>query len=830
MISFRPFGFLGPGETDAQVVQQIRRNQERVLDTEYLVRLNYGLAAVKQREVCVVEGFKTHVFHLILPPYIDYPPMDVQLAEFSATHMGNMSNTCIGRCDHLISLFRANRRLADSARRAISRMTSKIYSLIPDVTVNPIRRRPTRGLFDFIGRASKWLFGTATEGDTNEMLEDIRRIKSLTGVVAEDAARTREGMATFTRLSNARLDTMHDLMAREHKTLIEFITDAQTETVRHSIEMSAVGNALTEITEFMNIHDNVQELEIGVADMIHGQLTPFLISTEDIREVLRNLSSARDMPLCAKTSHQVYESRNFEYARSQRDLFIKLHLPFTRHEPMSVYKTRIFKMQVPGKQEFVTQLSHYPQVIIFSSNGQSVGELQGPPTTSYVDSSEIVWHEAESCVSKLITDTTTSAHEICAFTARRDTIEPSWLRLSQSVYVLSNLTDVSLICTGERKSLVSSPKCALCLTEIACGCRLFYRSERKRLITSTTPCRENASETSSISHSVNLAVLKHFYDLSNTTILSSELFNFSQLRRPEPLDLPVFEAETERLLAQDQAASYSLSKLATSMRNGSVVLHSASEAFLYDLLKQQRHRRAVIEKFDALLVCVSILAVVSTGLIFILSRIRRRVEIIAAVVLGAANSIPIVDLTNDFEWHMRQDQRPTSPPSKLLEDDPIWGTIRELRMFETLLIVAVSLVVVLLLVITWIAVKRSLSKRSFLYIELTSSTECVHLRLLQFPNASRYYGVKADTDSLRVTVKFYGPFCVVHFGSNEWFMWDLFDKIHKPLPSRRWMSVWTGRKIRRITTSDNCSAAPLIIHSHEYIFPHSGIGRSETAI
>ncbi len=104
------------------------------------------------------------------------------------------------------------------------------------------------------------------------------------------------------------------------------------------------------------------------------------------------------------------------------------------------------------------------------------------------------------------------------------------------------------------------------------------------MIIQAWPCAMNDSRVMSVLHSVNLAVLAKFYDLTNASIMSHDLFDFSELKEPKPIEWPIFEADSERLLAADKAAGYSLEKLAISMQNDSVVLHSSSEALLHDLI------------------------------------------------------------------------------------------------------------------------------------------------------------------------------------------------------------------------------------------------------
>ena len=121
---------------------------------------------------------------------------------------------CNGSCNHLEGLWRANREISQATLRSIQRLVDRIGSLLPDL-LSRDRRRTTRGLINFIGDASSYLFGTATESDIAGLRQEILKIKNWAGASTADAERTREGMATFVRLQNQRLDTMREVLDRD---------------------------------------------------------------------------------------------------------------------------------------------------------------------------------------------------------------------------------------------------------------------------------------------------------------------------------------------------------------------------------------------------------------------------------------------------------------------------------------------------------------------------------------------------------------------------------------------------------------------------------------
>ena len=145
--------------------------------------------------------------------------------------------------------------------------------------------------------------------------------------------------------------------------------------------------------------------------------------------------------LCHTIPSAVYRNPRYDYARHGIDLYIRLRLPYSQHEVMSVYKTYTFPMKVPGNQGFVTELQNFPRFIVTHLGTGTVGELTELPRQELIESASVIWHGSDSCATKLLTDISDDVHKACKFTAREAAIEPSWLRLFEYEFVLSNLTD-----------------------------------------------------------------------------------------------------------------------------------------------------------------------------------------------------------------------------------------------------------------------------------------------------------------------------------------------------------------------------------------------------
>ena len=294
----------------------------------------------------------------------------------------NSSLVCQGPCHQLEGLLRARTALALATSNSIERLTDRITALLPDIMSSlRVRRRKTRGLLDFVGDASSFLFWPATNSDVGSLRTDIRNIKACADAATTDSARTREGMSTFARLQNSRLDAMRSVLDQEQKTLEVLYREVTTSQAERALEHNILSHAMLELASFVDIHDGIMELELGVEDLIHGQLTPKLISVDQLYDAMQNVSNylairgQGEFRLCHATPQDVYANPSYDFARYGRDLFIRLRLPYTRQQRLNVYRIHTFPMRVPGPHGFSTEIQDFPRFVVTNL-------AQGDPVTA----------------------------------------------------------------------------------------------------------------------------------------------------------------------------------------------------------------------------------------------------------------------------------------------------------------------------------------------------------------------------------------------------------------------------------------------------------------
>ena len=772
----------------------------------YWTRLNYGFAAVKVKEVCVAEGYWHHVIHLSLP---SIKVIGMPVPPPGAPKPGDSFSS------HLRGLLNATQTMMFTMQQSVAQTIEKIFDLVPDATVapDPRRGRRTRGLLDAIGYTSSYLFGIATTSDLNELKEMLKKIEAVAETEAADSARVREGMAQYTKLQNERMDNFRNILQAEHKTLGLLRQDFGEMAHAGTIESAALNYMIQELTRYIQIHDHLQLLELGIEDLAAGQLTPRLVEPGVLRnisdEVVNELNPKGFEP-CYQHVKELYAINNFDVVRRGLELYIRLRIPYANigHRQLSVYETQTFPLPVPGQQGVVSQLKDVPRYLLGNPDTLLIGEISEMPPFPVLDSKQVRWHlsrTTRTCVWALTADRADAIQEACNIVMRKQIIDSTYWEVAPGTYVISNLTGIRTKCPGQPSQIPTSKPCTPCLLQLNCNCQLFV-SVPFTVLQPPKIC-DNVTTQTEIGHAVNLAILKSFYDLGNVTLTGSSLFKTSELPDHQPLSLTFFGDSTSKLWAADDSASYSLKRLTEGLKNDSVILHSPAEAIVHDLLT--RNALLTTHKLTDWTFWVTIIPWVAIAVLTI-CQIRTNKRLSAITIASAIELTSIAPKARAFPLL-------TTPKVVILRDTHDLSNIMDhLRGIDWAF--AVSLwITSIVLVVFGVWIHNTAARKSFLYLALTTEIDSVHLHFFTFPDASRNYLVKLPKGRATLILRSFKLFGILQFQTKPWRLVNTLSNEKLTLPTYTFIPPWKLAAIRQILCFPTYRLEPLIVHTHEYV-------------
>jgi hypothetical protein len=249
-----------------------------------------------------------------------------------------------------------------------------------------------------------------------------------------------------------------------------------------------------------------------------------------------------------------------------------------------------------------------------------------------------------------------------------------------------------------------------CKVTLGCNCQLNSAEAR---LAAPIDCSKSVETTSTAHSSYNAAILQHFYDLANETLRGDHLVPSEKLRNIQPLELPFFSANVSHLLAADDTLSYSLAKVSDSFTNSSSIIHSPTEAILFQYMHQLTKDDAAFPNFRKIetwliLSPLPFIAFLSVG-IFVL---HRRIQILHAVISASA----LMQRTHAIEL---KTIAPTPPIPTTQAPIMLW--LEQIRQHDLVLITLIACIIVILIALI-IAVRKSLKRESWLYLTLAQRT------------------------------------------------------------------------------------------------------------
>jgi hypothetical protein len=220
---------------------------------------------------------------------------------------------------------------------------------------------------------------------------------------------------------------------------------------------------------------------------------------------------------------------------------------------------------------------------------------------------------------------------------------------------------------------------------------------------------------------MNLAVLQAFYELNNVSLYGAQLVDAKLLETVQPIKLPFFSDRTNKLLAADEEAGYSLKKLTESLENDSVILHTPAEAVVHYLLRQKSLMRPLeLTSWTTWLTLLPWVAVAVLAALHINAFLKMR-SLSAAIIVIGYTRIPKASA-----FAIR-----TEPPTTT--EIPAWqAAMAEIRRYDLIFIFTLLLIIIILIVLI-LAIKRAFSRSSFIYLDLASAKGIAQIRFSTLP-------------------------------------------------------------------------------------------------
>ena len=551
-------------------------------------RWNYGVMFEPLRNIQI----RTDVWRQIF--IVSLPQLDVRGTETGAPTCESLRKEIgIIPCRNLLPMLRTLHAVHVNMSQHVRRSLAHILSLLPAGADSIQDRNAKRSLLPIAGTILRSLFGTATEEeDVKPLNEQLHIERQKTALVMDAVDKQWKEMTGLTKTMEERFSSLTDLVDKQQQVISETVRQLMTD-VRQTASMSSIVMTVTRrLVDYITVIDAVNEFREGVERLLHGFLSPALISPETLQNTITTIDTeiqtkSPGTRLLNKHVSYYYNYHDYIFSRKGNDIIIQVQFPLTTIEtPLYLYKVTSFAVPVSPTLSHMTQISNVPKFLIarmdypyyLLPDASDITNVRTQFDISKQSSSLRSFNALPTCISALFQDNTKLIKELCKFRLSLHSVKPDVRKLTADTLLLLNISEIYLSCGNGQTRLVVLG-CNACLRKVRCDCDTEVRIGNKTaffLPRQSLNCHENNTV---FAHITNLAVLQSFFKSEDL----AQLAGASAVRHTVELQLPnftVFNHKYKKMLARDHNLEYDLHKLANNVKNESTVYHSLSEFIL----------------------------------------------------------------------------------------------------------------------------------------------------------------------------------------------------------------------------------------------------------
>ena len=739
-------------------------------------RLNYGVVFKEQGQLVLSNEHWLHTFEINMPDHVAIPSL-------GTCHKDN--STCL-LIAHILASINAVR--SETSAR-LNNTIETIRKLIPEAEIK--RSRSRRSLLPFIGDLSKSLFGTATVEDVNVLARHINALTKRTRAMATVLAQHEDGLSSYITKANHRMDNLMKGIKDNYMALYyrqSQIKDTTRELEEHFQSMIALLSQ--QIQSSSHINHELDELKIGITDLVNGKLSPLLLPQPILSSTINNIQNILNNKypgfyLNQASPASIYSDSNFLYSRNKTSVYITIKIPISHfQEPLHVFNVLSLPVPVNATSKHATHLLNLPDNLILTSNQQfytTISDLQlnkckGKSVKQCAFNLALTPVTTESCILALYINSKSKVQSLCDFRFVHNVLHSKIIELTPNFLVLYHTPLISMECGKEHKMIKG---CDFCIVNLPCQCTIitteFYLAPR------LASCHNHTKDISML-HPVNLILLQHFFENNHI----DNVFADTSFSNPINITIPKFKFykhEMSDIMADDQKSHLSLAKMADSAKKNETIFQSLAEPLLDGEIAIQTDW----PDLNAILIFVSMGTTVASIIIMAWTCLKLRKLSQAVLVLQqckAINSLP--STLPSFVYKSEETQ--------VIEDNNI---LKALEITWEHAIFALALIT-MILVILLIYIRKQKADATTLCLEVTNTQQCIFIDIAKLPLCPSHCTVEAPTSITEIEVE---GSCLVPKLKIFWDGCKIIDNMtHRitEVPSVQRLNFFAARKLQSV--------------------------------
>jgi len=715
---------------------------------------NFGYVLQKVQTIKVVNAEAKILFHFQLPL-----PFNTTVKAINCNLMVvNGDNSQAELCQQMMPFIREMQGLRVKTLTQLEQHLKWIYDVLENYDP-PIRSK--RGLWSGFWSS---VTGLAESSDIDKLRFRLRSIESGVNNAAEAWRTGSSHYVAALEAEKKRVDSINRLMRLERQSIKAVQEDVILATRRDEARFNQLGHMLSQyispmVFELVDIEDLYNSVQI-----LHNGRIPYrFVSHRKLREGLRVLKQQlklhhSDLVVAVENLNYYYKNPDFHVFRYSRQLIISLHVPLTLKSllnPLNFVKFQKIPIINPHENTHYTKLTYNFKWIAFSLDEPFFLTFRDFPRLRNDLFLDLRYSESKlrkmnqiSCTTALIRGSLTDIKRLCKYTIFPRPLPPSVYQLSDTAILLSNISDVTIMCHNE--SVTVRHDVIQFVYNTHCGCSLttqdFY------IPFTSLNCMRNLNASIEVSHILNLPYLSEFLHYDIVKELKADLFLNRTLEAKLP-ELPIASAEFERDLKLEEETSLDLQTAINQSKSDTQIYKSLSH-YIYNRMIQNQSMQSDFDIFN-IFSWLTLAGIILGTLGFLwaaLLHLRYR-----ALYMLTLTRFPTTTALPTFPWEVVFTKSTTTASSKEYDFYDIQQQLIKILPVDLTLLFLVAVCVSGYLAYLVVQRCKNRSKnKTFFFIQVCDEEDSVSWLLTSLPYLPAHYKVEASTSiSLTLTRNYF---------------------------------------------------------------------------
>ncbi len=405
----------------------------------------------------------------------------------------------------------------------------EIRTEIPEV---PDLRRRTKRFLDLLGGnpfawVGKNLFGLASNSDVRRLAMAVRHLQTTQEGSLDQFRAFRNNATSFMRISKQRMDNMMET--------IEMVSDrlsiatqalAQRTTANAQLIVYAIDAISRLLAKLHRVQMEVDRFTNGIKKLIHGELSPDLISETVMRKVIEDLQERlrrkyNIFHLTETNPSYYYRYAKVHHFRSEdgQTLYVTMTFPLSSlRKKFYLYSVNVHNAPLKQGSEYTSRLRTSVDYFGITDDRRNYIELtqkelaQCEDTTAVRCTSAMKIYDIEhpTCIAALFLDRIQDIDLLCKFRFEKMEPEVEMTDVGSGKLMISNADFIILQCQADTPR--QKDGCSYCRVEFMCGCSIYIANNASNaaMPARLTNCHPEKSKYH-LEYPINMAVLANLY-------------------------------------------------------------------------------------------------------------------------------------------------------------------------------------------------------------------------------------------------------------------------------------------------------------------------------